>query len=243
VIQGKSTGSLCCVGFTQSLWYQRRVRVLAASVAAAICVAACGETPAPAPSASAMASADRHAVVNPANIARVRDELPPDYEVVDISGAAAPLMFWGFRLGWVADPTHCGVLGDPAPGGATRGWSGSGAGGIVYVVVTGSPASLDPALLTDCAEWTLSSGHTTGAVTLMNAPAIEDAQTVGMATAVKTVVEGGTATQSHADTFTAYLGEHVASVTVVTDPGSPGPALGRDFAAALLVKTVSALRG
>ncbi|MBW8711263.1 MAG: DUF5642 family protein, partial [Mycobacterium sp.] len=54
---------------------------------------------------------------------------------------------------------------------------------------------------------------------------------------------GGTETRSHADTFTAYLGDYVTFVTVVSDPGSPNPALGQDFAADLLVKTVSALRG
>lgn len=64
-----------------------------------------------------------------------------------------------------------------------------------------------------------------------------------MATATTTVVEGGTETRSHADTFTAYLGDYVAFVAVVTDPGSPNPALGQEFAAQLLVKTVSALRG
>jgi hypothetical protein len=32
-------------------------------------------------------------------------------------------------------------------------------------------------------------------------------------------------------------------VTIVTDPGSPDPALGPDFAAALLAKAVSAVRG
>ena len=65
----------------------------------------------------------------------------------------------------------------------------------------------------------------------------------GLSTATTTVVEGGTETRSHADTFIAYLGDYVAFVTVVTDPGSPDPALGQDFAAELLVKTVSALRG
>jgi len=42
---------------------------------------------------------------------------------------------------------------------------------------------------------------------------------------------------------TMTLGEYVAFITVVTEPGSPNPALGQDFAAELLVKTVSALRG
>ena len=58
-----------------------------------------------------------------------------------------------------------------------------------------------------------------------------------------TVVEGGTETHSRAATFSAYLDGHVAYVAVVTDPGSAGPALGPDFAATLLAKTVSALRG
>jgi len=75
------------------------------------------------------------------------------------------------------------------------------------------------------------------------APAIDGAATVGLSITATTVVEGGTETHSHADTFTAYLGEYVAFITVVTEPGSPNPALGQDFAAELLVKTVSALRG
>ena len=45
------------------------------------------------------------------------------------------------------------------------------------------------------------------------------------------------------DDFSAYLGDYLVFVTVVTDPGSPNPALGQEFAADLLVKTVSALRG
>jgi hypothetical protein len=64
-----------------------------------------------------------------------------------------------------------------------------------------------------------------------------------MTIASTTVVEGGTVTHSHADSFTAYLGDYVVMITVVTDPGTPNPALGEDFAAGLLVKTVSALRG
>ena len=92
-------------------------------------------------------------------------------------------------------------------------------------------------------HWTLSAGHSSGSVTLVAAPAIDGAATVGMATVTTTVVEGGTETHSHADTFAAYLGDYVAYVTVVTDPGSPNPPLGQDFAAELLVKTVSALRG
>jgi hypothetical protein len=80
-------------------------------------------------------------------------------------------------------------------------------------------------------------------VAFVAAPAIDGAATVGLTTSTRTVVEGGTETHSHADTFTAYLGDYVAFITVVSDPGSPNPPLGQDFAADLLVKTVSALRG
>jgi hypothetical protein len=115
----------------------------------------------------------------------------------------------------------------------------------VYAVVSGGgePVSLDPAQTDECRQWTVSSGQTTAGVTLVDAPAIDGAATVGMATDTVTVVEGGTETRSHADTFTAYLGDYVAAVSVVTDPGSPHPAIGPHFAADLLVKTVSALRG
>jgi Domain of unknown function (DUF5642) len=89
----------------------------------------------------------------------------------------------------------------------------------------------------------VSDGHTSGNVTVLAAPAIDGAATIGLSTTTTTVVEGGTETHSHADTFSAYLVGYVAFVTVVTDPGSPNPSLGQDFAAELLVKTVSALRG
>jgi Domain of unknown function (DUF5642) len=185
--------------------------------------------------------------VNPARVDRVRGELPDGYEVADFTGPAAPAALWGLRPGWTAEPEPCARLGDPVVGAATtRGWSGSGPGGIVHVVVAGSPPAqtdLDPALITECGQWTLSAGHTSGTVTLVAAPAVDGAATLGMTTATTTVVEGGTETHSRADTVTAYLGDYVAFVTVVTDPGSPNPPLGQDFAAALLVKTVSALRG
>jgi len=87
------------------------------------------------------------------------------------------------------------------------------------------------------------SGNTTGTVNLIDAPAIDGATTVGMDTGAVTVVEGGTETASAAYTFSAYFADYLAFVTVVTDPGSPNPPLGQKFAADLLVKTVTALRG
>ena len=85
------------------------------------------------------------AQVNPARIERVRTELPSGYEVAGLSGRAAPVAFWGLRPDWIADPQRCGALADPVAGGAaTRGWSASGAGGIVYAMVAASGAALDP---------------------------------------------------------------------------------------------------
>jgi hypothetical protein len=110
----------------------------------------------------------------------------------------------------------------------------------VYVVAAAGP---EPAVTDDCGSSTLSAGHTNGTMTTVGAPVIDAATTLGTRTETTTLVEGGTETRSHADTFTAYFDGCVAYVTVVTDPGSSGPVLDADFAAALLVKTVSALRG
>ena len=174
----------------------------------------------------------------------MRGELPDGYEVADIAGPVAPAGVWGFGAQWTVEPPRCSVLADPAvEPGTTRGWSGSGAGGIVYAVVSAANGGLDPAVPAECGQWTLSAGRTSGNVTLTSAPTIEGAETVATATATMTVVEGGTETRSHADTVIAYLDDHVAFITVVTDPGSPHPQLGADFANALMVKTVAALRG
>ncbi len=137
----------------------------------------------------------------------------------------------------------CGALAVPAGDDAFRGWSGSGLGGIVYVAVAEARVELDPALVGECGSWTLSAGHTSGVVNLVAAPTIDGATTLGMASDATTRVEGGTETRSHADTFIAYLGDYVTYVTVVTDPGAVGPLLDAEFAAGLLTKTVSALRG
>jgi hypothetical protein len=241
------------------------VRVFAAGAAVALC-AACGPSDAPHPAAGSLAPSSQAVGVDLAGVARVRGDLPAGYEVGDLVGRVAPLAFWGFGPQWVADPPQCGVLADPAVDAATvRGWSASGPGGIVYVVAaaggqersdsgdgTGGQERSDsgdgtggsvPAILAECDSTTLTAGHTSGTVATVEAPAIDGASTVGIRTDTTTVVEGGTETHSHADTFTAYLDGYVAYVTVVTDPGSSVQALDADFAAALLVKTVSALRG
>jgi hypothetical protein len=215
------------------------VRLFALFAALSVSVAACAQSSGP-PSATTASSAS----VNPARIEAVRTALPSGYEVAALVGRPAPVAFWGLGPAWSAEPPQCGTLADPAGGAATtRGWSASGAGGIVYAVVADSAATVEPSLLQQCAQWTVSAGHTGGTVSMVAAPAIDGAATVGLSAATTTTVEGGTETHSRADTFTAYLGDHVAFVTVVGDPGSPNPQLGQQFAADLLVKTVSALRG
>jgi hypothetical protein len=217
------------------------VRLFALLAALSLVAAACAKSPSSAPSAAARATS---ASVNPARIERVRTALPTGYEVAALSVRPAPFAFWGLGADWAAEPPRCGALADPVAGAATtRGWSASGAGGIVYAVVADSAATLDPSLLDECGQWTVSAGHTSGTVALVAAPAIDGATTVGLSASTTTVVEGGTETHSRADTFTAHLGDYVAFVTVVGDPGSPNPQLGLQFASDLLVKTVSALRG
>ncbi|MCV7205231.1 DUF5642 family protein [Mycolicibacterium peregrinum] len=214
---------------------------------------ACGPRPAPQPtSTSSSPQTTSVATVNPARIDRVRQDLPSGYEVVAIDPQATPVSLWGFGPDWTADPSRCAAAAAPGtePG---RGWSASGPGGIVYAAVAkekaGHPGAdaPDPGAEGPCEQWSVSGGHSTGTVTSVAAPAIEGAVTTGMSTAVTTVVEGGTETRSHADTFTADLlsegADYHVFITVVTDPGSPNPALDTAFTSDLLVKSVSALRG
>ena len=195
-----------------------------------------------------MSAAGEPGPVDPERIKRVRADLPPGYEVADIGGPAGLPGFWGFRAGWTADPPQCAALVDPmsATSEATqaRGLSGSGPDGIVYVVVMTAPGAvmLDPPLPAECGQFTMVFGRSTASVTLIDAPPVPGAATVGMATAISTVVESGNETHSQAHTFSAYVGEHFVFVTLVTDPGSPGPPLPPEFAADLLVTTVAALR-
>lgn len=222
------------------------VRIVAMFAVVALVVVGCGGRPGTSTSVTPDPSASSGRV-DPARIDRVRADLPDGYEVADIAGRIAPAAQWGFGSGWTPDPPQCGALADPVADPATRtGWSASGVGGIVYAVVAGSPPQsvrLDPTAIADCARWTVSAGQTTGSVTVANGPAIDGAATIAMSTASTTVVEGGTETHSHADTVSAYVDDYVVFVTVVTDPGSPNPQLGRDFATAFLEKSVGELRG
>ncbi|ANI41714.1 DUF5642 family protein [Mycolicibacterium vaccae] len=222
----------------------RLIAVCAPALALVLAGTACAPPPDPAPAPAAPVAADLP--VNPARIDRARDHLPDDYEVTAYTGAPSPFAVWGLRDTPATDPAPCAVLGAPAVDPATaRGWSASGPGGIVYAVVAGAtePAAPSPGPDQECREWTVASGHTTGVVTGVAGPDIEAARTTGMSAVTTTVVEGGTETHAHADTFVADLGGYVCFVAVLTDPGSPHPALGAEFASGLLAETVSALRG
>ena len=207
----------------------------------ALGLVACG-APAPSPPSPAVPSGTS-APVNVARIDRVRVDLPAGYETADLGGPVSPAAQWGYGAEPSSVPVGCGLLADPLGGHTATGWSASGPGGIVYAVAAPAPGAPDPAVIAECGQWTLSGGQTTGTAVLRPAPAVEDAVTVAMTTASTTVVEGGTTTRSQAETVTAYLGDHVAFVSVVTDPGSPDPQLGAQFADSLIVKTVAALRG
>ncbi|MEW5808065.1 MAG: DUF5642 family protein [Actinomycetota bacterium] len=225
-------------------WYQQRVRFALSVVAVAMCVTtatACG--PGAEPAAVAPSAAPQSSAISPARIERSRATLPDGYEITAYQGPPAPVALWGMRVPAVTDPSQCAALGSPAADPATaRGWSGSGPGGIAYAVVAqvlGGPAVLPQG----CDRWSVSAGPTTATVVAVPAPAVAGADVAGMRTDAVTVVEGGTETRLHAVTFIASLGDHVCLVSLVTDPGSPQPALGPDFAAHLLTETVAALRG
>ena len=211
-------------------------------------VAACAHSPAPTPSASlTRSSSARGTVVNPASIKRVVRELPPNYEVTTgIPSGASPRVIWSLASDATVKPPQCATLADPGNGRdqSAQGVSGSGAGGIVDAVVVAlpGPVDLDHNLVAACGRWTMVDAHTTASVRLTEPPHIDGVETIGMVTDTKASVESGTEIDSRVYTFTAYLGNYYAFTTLTADPGSPLPALPPQFAADLLVKTVSTLR-
>jgi hypothetical protein len=216
-----------------------------AAGAALLLLAGCGQ-PAGHPPAPSVEAAAHH--VDPSKIRRVRRDLPPAYEVAPVADVTAPSGIWGLGGTGVATPARCAPLADPGGGHGQRaqGISGSGAGGTVYAVVVagpGGPEALDHAVVAQCRQWSMTGRRANARVHLVDAPHIDDADTVGMAADIATSVEGGNEIGSQATTFIAYLGDYYAFTTLISDPGSPHPALTPQFAADLLVKTVSALRG
>lgn len=220
------------------------------TVVVTLLAAACNASPAP--TASPWPSALAHGgAVNPANIKRVARELPPGYEVTSaIRSEASPTVLWGFKVG-ASDirtkPPQCTRLADPGKGReqSAQGVAGSGSGGIVDAVVVTLPGPVDfpHDLITACGQWTMTAGRTAARVHLIDAPHIDGAESLGMLVDIKSFVESGTEIDSRAYTFTAYLDNYYAFTTLTTDPGSALPALPPRFAADLLVKTVSTLRG
>jgi hypothetical protein len=113
----------------------------------------------------------------------------------------------------------------------------------VVVAAPTSPLALDQSLVAHCRQWGMTGRRASARVHLVDAPRIDGAETLGMAAEIVTSVEGGNEIGSRASTFTAYLGDYYAFTTLISDPGSPDAALTPQFAADLLVKTVSTLRG
>ncbi|MGE2833813.1 DUF5642 family protein [Mycobacterium sp. SMC-4] len=212
------------------------MRWLAGCALAVLCVA-CGTNPPQEPEPSTSASLRP---VDPARIDRARGHVPDGYEVAAYHGAPSPIALWGLGDPVTADPPECLASAAPAVDPVTtRGWSASGPGGIIYAVVTAADAPPD----VDCSRWQLASPRSTATVAAVPAPALVSARTDGMSAEVRTVVEGGTETHTHADTFVAYLDGYLCLVAVVTDPGATHPPLTNEFAADLLTETVAALRG
>lgn len=209
-------------------------------------VTACAHPPAHAPSAAPTPST-HGLTVHPANIKRIVRELPPNDEVTTgIPGGASPRVIWTLEAAATAKPPQCATLADPGNGRgqSAQGVSGSGDGGIVDAVVVAlpGPVDLDHNLVAACGRWTMTDAHTTASVRLADAPHIDGADTLAMTVDIRSSVESGAEIDSRAYTFTAYLGDYYAFTTLTTDPGSALPALPPQFAADLLVKTVSTLR-
>jgi hypothetical protein len=218
----------------------------AAVAAALLLLAGCGQPAGRPPPPPSVGAAAPH--VDPGNIRRVRRDLPPGYEVAPVVDVTAPSGIWGLGGIGVATPGRCAPLADPGGGHGQRaqGISGSGAGGTVYVVVVAAPTgpvALDHSLVAQCRHWGMTGRRASARVHLVDAPHVDHADTVGMSADITTAVEGGNEIGSQASTFTAYLGDYYAFTTLISDPGSPNPALTPQFAADLLVKTVSAVRG
>jgi hypothetical protein len=218
---------------------------LSAAAPVLLLLAGCAHPGEP-PSAPSVNASARH--IDPSNIRRVRRELPPGYEVAPLADVTAPPDIWGLGGAGAATPPRCAALADPAGGHGQRaqGISGSGAGGTVYAVVVAAPTgpvALDHALVAQCRQWRMTGRRASAHIQLVNAPHIDAAETLGLAVEIVTSVEGGNEIASQASTFTAYLGDYYAFTTLISDPGSPHPALTLQFAADLLVKTVSAVRG
>ncbi|MGE2729670.1 DUF5642 family protein [Mycolicibacterium vaccae] len=207
--------------------------------ALAVLIAGCGQSP---PQDTFSATTASIGPVNPARIDRARDQVPDGYEAAVYAGPPAPIALWGMGDSATAEPPECLRLAVPPVDLATAGgWSASGPGGIIYAVVA---ATTEPAHAgADCPHWQVASARSTATVTDIPAPVIPSAQTEGMSTEARTVVEGGAETHTHAATFVADLGDYLCMVAVVTDPGATAPALTTEFAAGLLTETVAALRG
>jgi hypothetical protein len=231
--------------------YQDGVRGVALGAAVA-CLVGCSPQPGPAPQsgpAGKSGAAQRTAgpdvgALNPANIKRLRSALPPDYEVAEVRGPTSVAAQWGFGAGWIVEPAECAKLVDPSPSDpAAQGFSASGPGGIVYVIVSPHRQNDLGAVLDECGHWTMTFGHTTGTFELTDAPTVDGADTVAVTGLTRTAVESGTETHTQINAAYAYLGDYVVEISLITDPGSGHHPLDSGFVTELVGKATVELRG
>jgi hypothetical protein len=228
------------------------MRVFASCLAVTLCVG-CGpvtvpKASSPDPPSVPMTSVAATTVI-PSNVMRARTRLPAGYELSALPADPTPAALWGMGRAPISDPQECaGLLAPIAADTPVDGWSASGAGGIVYVVVAQTNA--EPAPAADCVPWTMSTDHTAAVISFTDVPVIaQTASALGLTADMTTRVEGGTETHSWAQTLVTYLdGDvgpgvgYVTYVVVVTDPGASGPPLEPGFASSLLVDAVAAIR-
>ena len=127
-------------GFSKrSLWYQRACGCLPCSQRCPLCVAACGQSPSSAPSTATtdfvgFGESGAHRARAHRTAERLRGGRP-------VRPGRRPSRSGGWAR--TGPPTRRGAERSPIPSptaATTRGWSASGAGGIVYAVVAGLDA-------------------------------------------------------------------------------------------------------
>ena len=151
------------------------------------------------------------------------------------TASSSPAKYWGLRHGLVVRTRAMRVA--RRPGGTGRRLARGCPDRAVGASSTSwwrarlrAGRSRTRASSTTCRHWSMDSGSHDGNRRLLIPPADRGCRRrSAMVTAIRTVVEGGTETDGTATTATAYLGDYVAFVTVVTDPGSGPPAAAAGF--------------
>lgn len=201
-------------------------------------------------------SSGTHAASTNADIAKIvqlKSGFGPDYKVADISERAIdPKLLAARKLpdGLAFDPANCAKVaaGPDMPAdlqGNMAAVSAEG-DGVRYVVIaleTSKPLPVnDPGK--DCAKVRFSGAGIRGGFEVVDAPHVDDAQTVGVHRVLQTAAPGGPLTGQLYD-YSAQFGDYqvivIANPLVV--PNQPPAKVDTERARDLLVKAVAAIRG